>query len=109
MEHAEYSIARLWGPKAWKYKGATVLCGWTVRRWEDCREVYLFGSLATGTATERSDIDIGVKGFPPEKFFRLHVKLEKEVPFRVDLIDFDSEVDFFNMLSNVGEIVHLGS
>ncbi len=61
---------------------------------EGCREVYLFGSLTTGTATENSDIDIGIKGFPPEKFFRLYAKLEEEVPFHVDLIDFDSEIDF---------------
>lgn len=75
---------------------------------EGCREVYLFGSLITGTVTENSDIDIGIKGFPPENFFRLHAKLEEEVPFRVDLIDFDSEIDFFNMLSTVGEVVRLG-
>jgi uncharacterized protein len=75
---------------------------------EGCREVYLFGSLATGMATENSDIDIGIKGFPPEKFFRLHAQLEEEVPFRVDLIDFDTEIDFFNMLSSVGEVIRLG-
>jgi len=32
------------------------------------REVYLFGSAATGTAREGSDIDLAVSGIPPEKF-----------------------------------------
>jgi predicted nucleotidyltransferase len=75
---------------------------------EGCREVYLFGSLATGTATESSDIDVGIKGLPPEKFFHLYARLEEEVPYHVDLIDFDTEIDFFNMLSSVGEVVRLG-
>jgi len=75
---------------------------------EGCREVHLFGSLTTGTATEHSDIDIGIKGYPPEKFFHLHAKLAEAIPFRVDLFDFDSEIDFFNMLASVGEVVRLG-
>jgi predicted nucleotidyltransferase len=34
-----------------------------------CKSVYLFGSLVTGKIHDDSDIDIGIKGLPPENFF----------------------------------------
>ena len=36
---------------------------------EGCKSIYLFGSMVTGKIHDDSDIDIGVKGFPPEKFW----------------------------------------
>lgn len=35
------------------------------------REVFLFGSAATGNRRERSDIDLAVTGLPGEAFFRV--------------------------------------
>jgi predicted nucleotidyltransferase len=43
---------------------------------EGCRAVFLFGSLVTGTYHEDSNIDIGIKGLKPEKFFRTYSKLD---------------------------------
>ena len=42
---------------------------------EGCKAVYLFGSIVTGKIHDKSDIDIGVKGLPPEKFFKVYSRL----------------------------------
>ena len=41
-----------------------------------CTESYIFGSHVTGGADESSDIDIGIKGLPPQNFFATHSMLE---------------------------------
>jgi predicted nucleotidyltransferase len=41
---------------------------------EGCEAVFLFGSLVTGRIHDNSDIDIGIKGYPTGKFFRLYSK-----------------------------------
>ena len=53
----------------------------------DC--VILFGSRAKGTNTERSDIDIAVKGV--KDIWELQEKLE-EIPtlYKIDLVDLDT-------------------
>jgi predicted nucleotidyltransferase len=35
----------------------------------ECREVYLFGSMATGHATADSDLDLAIRGCPKGRFF----------------------------------------
>ena len=37
-----------------------------------CTESYIFGSQVNGNADEYSDIDIGIKGLPPQKIFATH-------------------------------------
>lgn len=51
--------------------------------------VILFGSRAKGTNTERSDIDIAVKGV--KNIWELQEKLE-EIPtlYKIDLVDLDT-------------------
>ena len=51
--------------------------------------VILFGSRAKGTNTERSDIDIAVKGV--KDIWKLQEKLE-EIPtlYKIDLVDLDT-------------------
>jgi len=56
---------------------------------EGCQSVYLFGSLVTGKIHQNSDIDIGIKGLPPEKFIRVYAKLDNNLTNAVDLVDFD--------------------
>jgi len=34
-----------------------------------CREIFIFGSLATGEAKKNSEIDLAVRGCPPDMFF----------------------------------------
>jgi len=73
-----------------------------------CVEIYLFGSQLNGTADEYSDIDIGIKGLPPQKFFATHSMLEDATGKTVDLIDFDEKPQFFALLQNLGELRKIG-
>lgn len=73
-----------------------------------CSEIYLFGSQATGRAHEGSDVDLGVKGVPPAIFFRTHFELENALNMKVDLVDFDYENSFYEMLNSIGELKKIG-
>jgi predicted nucleotidyltransferase len=75
---------------------------------EGCQSIYLFGSLVTGKMHQNSDIDIGIKGLPPEKFIRVYAKLGNNVSNTVDLVDFDENDKFYNLLNSLGEIVKIG-
>jgi predicted nucleotidyltransferase len=75
---------------------------------EGCQSVYLFGSLVTGKIHQNSDIDIGIKGLPPEKFIRVYAKLDNNLSNTVDLVDFDENDKFYNLLASLGEIVEIG-
>ena len=75
---------------------------------EGCQSVYLFGSLVTGKIRDDSDIDIGVKGLPPENFFRVYAELDNNLLNDVDLIDFDENTRFYNLLNSLGELVEIG-
>lgn len=71
---------------------------------EGCKDIYLFGSLVTGDINEYSDIDIGIKGLPAEKFFDVYSKIYLTLANRIDLVDFDSNQDFYNLLSRLDEV-----
>ena len=73
-----------------------------------CTEVYLFGSQATGRAHAGSDVDLGVRGLPPKLFFRMHSDLEEALRMPVDLVDFDFQKDFFDLLNRIGELKKIG-
>ena len=73
-----------------------------------CTEVYLFGSQATGRAGENSDVDLGVKGLPPRLFYRMHWQLEDALDMKVDLVDFDFQKDFYDLLDGIGELKKIG-
>ena len=73
-----------------------------------CTEIFLFGSQATGNATVDSDVDLGVKGLPPTLFFRIHSDLEEALRMPVDLVDFDYQKDFYEMLNRIGELKKIG-
>jgi predicted nucleotidyltransferase len=75
---------------------------------EGCEEIYVFGSFAMQRLSESSDIDIGVKGLDPKKFFRVFSRLEDEIETRIDLVDFDSEKRFFDLLNSLGELKKVG-
>lgn len=75
---------------------------------EGCKEIFLFGSHVTGRANEHSDIDIGVKGLAPSKFFSVYTKLDSEIDSKIDFVDFDEQNSFFNFLSSIGEIKKIG-
>jgi len=72
------------------------------------KEVYLFGSAATGQMDDHSDIDLAVTGLPPEVFFRAYSKATAEIPRReVDLVDLDQENAFSQYLRREGELRRL--
>jgi predicted nucleotidyltransferase len=75
---------------------------------EGCEAVFLFGSLVTGNIHDDSDIDIGVKGLPSEKFLRLYGKLYFGFDNKIDLVDFDTNDDFYSMLYKLGEVIQIG-
>ena len=75
---------------------------------EGCRSVFLFGSMVTGKIHQNSDIDIGIKGLPPGKFFRVYAQLDNNISNEVDLVDFDANYKFYDLLSSLGEIVEIG-
>jgi len=75
---------------------------------EGCKAIYLFGSLVTGKINDNSDIDIGVKGFPKGNFFDIYSKIYFNFDNKIDLVNFDSDEDFFSMLNKIGEIVQIG-
>ena len=75
---------------------------------EGCREVYVFGSVATGKHGPRSDLDIGVRGCPPERFYRLLGRLLEELTHGVDLVDLYSETRVAEFLEQEGQLLHVG-
>ena len=75
---------------------------------EGCKEIYLFGSLVTGKINETSDIDIGIKGYPEGKFFKIYSKIYFNFDNNIDLVDFDANNDFYTMLNKIGEVVQIG-
>lgn len=75
---------------------------------EGCGSIFLFGSAAAGKIHSNSDIDIGIKGLPPEKFFRVYAKLDNNLSNNVDLVDFDENNKFYNLLNSLGEVIEIG-
>jgi uncharacterized protein len=66
------------------------------------REVYVFGSVATGKAQENSDVDLAVTGLPPESFFAAMARLEDLFDRGVDLVDLDDTTPFTAYLRQKG-------
>jgi predicted nucleotidyltransferase len=75
---------------------------------EGCKSVFLFGSMVTGKIHQGSDIDIGIMGLQPKKFFRVCASLDKELSNKIDLMDFDLHKDFYVLLNSLGEVVEIG-
>lgn len=73
-----------------------------------CAEIYLFGSIAEGRATPHSDIDLAVRGCPPEKFFALLGELMVELEHAVDLVDLDADASLAEFLQQHAELLHVG-
>ena len=63
-----------------------------------CHECYIFGSIAAGRSSERSDIDIAVRGLAPERFFFVSGQLSRQVERLIDLVDLDDGSRFSRKL-----------
>lgn len=79
----------------------------TILKNAHCKSIYLFGSVATNNPHEKSDIDIGVCGLEPERFFSVYAQLSSELEHSVDLVDFDEQKDFFALLTKLNEAVQI--
>jgi len=98
---ADISLASIHGPKPLVLdleKAVEIL------KEEGCKEIYVFGSLATGRATEESDIDIGIKDYPKERFFRIYGRLMMGIDHHFDLVDFELNAQMFAILSEIREV-----
>jgi len=75
---------------------------------EGCQAVFLFGSLVTGKINNNSDIDLGVKGLPKNRYFDVYSRIYFDLENKIDLVDFDVNSDFYSMLNKIGEVVQIG-
>lgn len=71
------------------------------------REVYLFGSAATGIVRENSDIDLAVSGLPPEQYFRAFSEVQCLLDRPLDLLDLDCPTLFTEYLKKKGKLRRL--
>ena len=74
---------------------------------EGCKSVFLFGSMVTGQIRQGSDIDMGIMGLPPKKFFRVAAYLDKVSQNKIDLVDFDLYKDLYTLLNSLGEVLEV--
>ena len=75
---------------------------------EGCRDVFIFGSVAAGQNRPRSNLDIAVRGCPPEHFYRLLGRLMDELSHPVNLVDLDIEIRVAEFLEQEGQLVRVG-
>ncbi len=68
------------------------------------REVYVFGSVATGKSHQGSDVDLAVSGLPPGDFFATLARLGDLFDRPVDLVDLDRSSPFTDYLKAKGDL-----
>ena len=69
-----------------------------------CSEIYIFGSVGSGTLRQSSDIDIAVRGIKPEHFFAIYGDLMMQLQHNVDLVDLDAQTEFGKSLLQTGTL-----
>ncbi len=78
-----------------------------ILREEGATEVYVFGSAAHGKMRPDSDIDLAIRGLPPEKFFPSMGKVGDAISRVFDLVDLDDNNLFTRFLEEEGELVRV--
>ncbi len=78
-----------------------------LRQW-GAREVYLFGSYATGASHPASDIDIATIGLPKNRFFAAYGQLLMELSKPFDLIGLDYDNPISRSVHEEAELVRVG-
>ncbi|MBC8174359.1 MAG: hypothetical protein H8E82_01720 [Candidatus Marinimicrobia bacterium] len=66
--------------------------------------VILFGSSLS--EENPNDIDIGVKGIQPEKFFSFYAELFRKCSLPVDLVNLSDKSLFNNLIEQEGEVIY---
>jgi predicted nucleotidyltransferase len=77
-------------------------------RREGAKEVYVFGSAATGRPREGSDVDLAVTGLPPRRYLQALGDAIDILQLPVDLVDLDQETPFPRHLKEEGKLVRVG-
>ena len=72
------------------------------------KEVYLFGSAATGQMHEGSDLDFAVAGLPPREFYRAVADAMLAAGEPIDVVDLDLVTPFTQYLREGNELVRVG-
>lgn len=72
------------------------------------KTVYLFGSAATGTMRDGSDVDLAVSGLPPKNFFKALSAASSLLDRSVHLIDLDEVTPLTRYLIEEGELQRVG-
>ena len=71
------------------------------------KEVYVFGSAAHAKERAGSDIDIAVRGLPPEVFFSTAGRIALAISKEFDLVDLDERNPFTEYLEQEGELIRV--
>jgi predicted nucleotidyltransferase len=79
-----------------------------VLREQGAREVYLFGSAATGRLRDGSDVDLAVAGLSPERFFRAMGLAADLLDRPLSLVDLDEDTPFTRYLKAEGDLQLVG-
>ncbi|MGE5342395.1 MAG: nucleotidyltransferase family protein [Candidatus Omnitrophota bacterium] len=74
---------------------------------EGCNEIYLFGSLAKGNFSDRSDVDLAVTGMEKSRFFKIFGKLLTALDHPVDLVNLEKEDRFSAILKRKGNLIRV--
>jgi len=68
------------------------------------KEIFLFGSLASGSYSADSDIDLAVIGLDKSKFFHVYGELISRLQRSIDIIGLDYESSFSEQLKRTGTL-----
>lgn len=72
------------------------------------QEIYVFGSAARGKYDpDKSDIDLAVRGIPPESFYGAVGETMCSLDRNFDLIDLDAQSTFGKFLQEHGELTRV--
>ena len=66
------------------------------------QEVFVFGSASRGVERPGSDLDLAVRGLPPERFFEAMSRVTFAISRSFDLIDLDERNVFTEYLEKKG-------
>ena len=78
-----------------------------ILRQHGASEVYLFGSHARGEAGPESDLDLAIRGMPPEHFFRAVGEVCAMLSISADVIDLDESGPALDYLKKHGDFLRV--